>query len=342
MYGYIRSSELALHVRVKRPFFIVPLPIRRPRVYDSSIFIGATALLQASLAAGHGFVHHIVANGQTYTGWQPFSDPYASPVLDRVIRKVQSDGPVPANTADIACGVGGQTGTKIVADADAGSNVQFQWDYWPGDHLGPVSTYMASCNGDCTNFDTSGARWFKIDAAGYDNGQWASAKLIADGSSWTSQIPNQLAAGQYLMRHEIIALHSAGSPQYYPACAQVNVNGSGQGKPSDSDLVSLPGLYDGVTFPNIYTDFGTFTIPGPPPVTFDGHEAAPSPTTSVKAPATSTAVGSSNSTSSGIGNSGSNPPSQQATPSAQCLLASHRMVRRTLPLRARRHGVRSQ
>lgn len=50
------------------------------------------------------------------------------------------------------------------------------------DHLGPVSTYMTSCNGDCTKFSNpSGAKWFKIDAAGYDSSekQWASDKLIA-------------------------------------------------------------------------------------------------------------------------------------------------------------------
>ncbi|KAJ8454291.1 hypothetical protein ONZ45_g8731 [Pleurotus djamor] len=307
------------------------------------LYLAAFALHFSSVYA-HGFVHTIVANGQSYPGWSPFSDPYASPTPDRVIRKVQSDGPVPANQIDIACGTGGQAGTKLVADVDAGSDVQFQWGYWPGDHLGPVSTYMASCNSDCSQFDVSGARWFKIDAAGYDNGQWASAKLMADGMSWTSKIPAQLAPGQYLMRHEIIALHSAGSPQYYPACAQVNVRGSGQGTPSDSDLVSLPGLYNGVTFPNIYTDFGSFTVPGPPPVTFDGSAApAPGPARpSAPSTSTSTAPGVNNPTASSVGNSGSTPPSSEpATPSAQCLLASRRVVRRALPLRVGRHGLRS-
>lgn len=46
------------------------------------------------------------------------------------------------------------------------------------DHLGPVSTYMTSCGKDCATFDVKGARWFKIDAAGYDSGSWASTKLI--------------------------------------------------------------------------------------------------------------------------------------------------------------------
>jgi hypothetical protein len=47
------------------------------------------------------------------------------------------------------------------------------------EHLGPVSTYMASCNGNCVTFNATSAKWFKLDAGGYDNGQWAAAKLIA-------------------------------------------------------------------------------------------------------------------------------------------------------------------
>lgn len=91
------------------------------------------------------------------------------------------------------------------------------------DHLGPVSTYMASCNGGCKNFNTKDAKWFKIDAAGYDSGkkQWASQVLInskspsiqsyrvvnlsshyecgiADGNSWTSTIPASLTSGEYV------------------------------------------------------------------------------------------------------------------------------------------------
>ena len=89
------------------------------------------------------------------------------------------------------------------------------------DHQGPVSTYMASCNGDCSTFAANDALWFKIDADGYDSTtrQWAAAKLISsmsmdgfsisnqllssainplDNSSWTSKIPPGLAPGQYV------------------------------------------------------------------------------------------------------------------------------------------------
>ncbi|KAL0956357.1 hypothetical protein HGRIS_002507 [Hohenbuehelia grisea] len=286
--------------------------------------LALTAFLLFPTVYSHGFVHNVVANGETFPGWFPFDDPTKVPVPDKVVRKVKSDGPVPGNDPDIACGIGGQTGTKVIADADAGSQVAFQWAYWPGDHLGPVSTYMTSCNGDCTTFDVTGARWFKIDAAGYDNGQWASAKLIADGSSWTSTIPAGLAPGQYLLRHEIIALHSIGQPQYYPSCAQVRVGGAGTGVPSDASFVSFPGLYDNVTFPDIYTDFGSFTIPGPPLVSFSGSNGNPAAAVA----ASSTVV------SNPSGASSSRMPSASALatqkPSAQCLLASRRLRRRGL------------
>ena len=64
--------------------------------------------------------------------------------------------------------------------------------------MGPVSTYMASCNGECQNFDVSGAKWFKIDAAGYSNGKWAATQLIDNGFKWTSTVPSELKAGEYV------------------------------------------------------------------------------------------------------------------------------------------------
>lgn len=67
-------------------------------------------------------------------------------------------------------------------------------------------------------------------------------------------IPSCLKPGYYLVRHEIIALHSAYSypgAQFYPGCHQLQVTGSGTKTPS-SGLVSFPGAYKstdpGVTY----------------------------------------------------------------------------------------------
>ena len=64
--------------------------------------------------------------------------------------------------------------------------------------MGPVSTYMTSCDGPCTSFDASNAKWFKVDAAGYSNGKWAATQLIENGAKWTSTIPAELKAGEYV------------------------------------------------------------------------------------------------------------------------------------------------
>ncbi|KAI0318277.1 glycosyl hydrolase family 61-domain-containing protein [Amylostereum chailletii] len=237
-------------------------------------------VVQMGLVHAHGFVHSVaVDDGQSYPGYNPFVDRYADPVPARVVRTIPDDGPVKPSGPDIACNIGGETGTNMTADVDAGSEVTFQWSYWPSDHLGPVSTYMTSCNGDCSAFDASTAFWFKLDAAeGYDNGQFASAKLMADNFSWTSTVPSALAPGQYLMRHEIVALHSTGDPQYYPSCTQVNVHGSGSGVPSDSYLITMDDLYKNVTWPDIWDDFQGLTVPGPPVVQFvggDGNTGSP-------------------------------------------------------------------
>jgi len=69
-------------------------------------------------------------------------------------------------------------------------------------------------------------------------------------SKWTFQLPPSLPSGQYLLRFEHIALHSASNTngaQFYISCAQLNVQG-GNGNPGP--LVSLPGAYS-PTQPNI-------------------------------------------------------------------------------------------
>ncbi|KAJ3480341.1 hypothetical protein NLI96_g8421 [Meripilus lineatus] len=244
---------------------------------------------------GHGYVHELEIGGKSYTGFLPFSDPWASPVPERVIRKIPNDGPIlDIHDPNLACNVGGNKGTKVIAKAAAGSKVTFKWEQWPTEHYGPVSVYMTSCNGDCSKFNPSGAKWFKVDAQGYDskNKKWASTKLIEDNVSWTSTIPSALAPGQYLIRHEIIALHDVNAPQFYPSCAQVEITGNGNRAPAPENLVSIPGLYNNVKFPNIWDPFGTFAAPGPAPAFTGGDKATPSPVKEDPVPASSSKVSS--------------------------------------------------
>ena len=62
----------------------------------------------------------------------------------------------------------------------------------------------------------------------------------------TYTIPSCLKKGYYLVRHEIIALHSAWQypgAQFYPGCHQLEVSGGGSTVPSS--LVAFPGAYKG-------------------------------------------------------------------------------------------------
>jgi len=244
--------------------------------------IFATLLATVTYVAAHGYVQSVTADGQTESGWLPFTDPFMQPVPTRAIRRIPNDGPVTdISNTDIACNQGGNVGTNKTFDVNAGSDMIFQWTNWPNDHKGPLTTFMASCNGDCSSFTASDGKWFKIDQGGYSNGQWASDKLIANDNRWTSTIPAGLASGQYLVRYEIVALHSVGKPQYYPGCVQVSVKNGGADQPSASDLTSLPGMYNGFNWPNIYVDnLDGFVVAGPNVVSFAGNSSsdpAPSP-----------------------------------------------------------------
>lgn len=81
-------------------------------------------------------------------------------------------------------------------------------------------------------------------------------------------IPKSLPSGAYLIRFEHIGLHVAetqGGAQFYISCAQLQVTGSGSGKPGP--LVAFPGAYkatDPGLLINIYYPVPTnYTLPGP-------------------------------------------------------------------------------
>ena len=82
-----------------------------------------------------------------------------------------------------------------------------------------------------------------------------SCQYTVNGNVFSTNLPNNLAPGEYLVRHEIIALHLAtteGKAEFYPSCQQIKVGGSETGVPSDDELLSFPGAYSD-TDPGIYT-----------------------------------------------------------------------------------------
>lgn len=145
----------------------------------------------------------------------------------------------------------GGTDADTSAPAVPGDEVSATWSQWTHAQ-GPVIVWMYKCEGDFSACDGSGSGWFKIDESGFSGdgvevfldteepSGWGIAELVGGDKSWTSTIPD-LAPGNYLIRHELIALHQANSPQFYAECAQIELGGSGTGVPDSSYLAAIPG-----------------------------------------------------------------------------------------------------
>ncbi|EKM83378.1 hypothetical protein AGABI1DRAFT_123712 [Agaricus bisporus var. burnettii JB137-S8] len=240
----------------------------------------AIALLGViSRVDAHGYVQEITLGSTKYTGYLPYSDPYYNPPPQRIVRKIPGNGPVEdVSLIDLQCNGWSAGGSNYVGSAPApilgrvaaGSQVKLNWTLWPDSHKGPMITYMARAPSDITKWNPgTSAVFFKVAESGKDSsGRWAAAdKLNADNGIYTFTIPRNLRPGQYIIRHEILALHAAYTypgVQLYPSCIQVEVTGSGNAFPTS--FVSFPGAYTpntpGLVF-DVYTNNGAYPIPGP-------------------------------------------------------------------------------
>ncbi|KAK7961613.1 glycoside hydrolase family 61 protein [Apiospora aurea] len=198
-------------------------------------------LALASAVHGHYKFPRLIAHGATTQDWQ----------YVRKTTNYQSNGPVTdVSSTQLRCYqlAPGNEGAQTMSVA-AGSKVGFVADSGIS-HPGTLQFYMAKVPSGQTaaSFDGSGA--------------------VCQGlRDVTVQIPQCLAPGDYLIRVEHIALHSAssaGGAQFYIACGQLTVTGSGTKTFSG---VSIPGAYkatDPGIMINIYYPVPTsYTAPGP-------------------------------------------------------------------------------
>ena len=147
-------------------------------------------------------------------------------------------------STDLRCNVGA-TGTNTATyTVAAGTTVTFSLDTAVY-HDGPVSFYMSKAPSTAASYDGSGA-WFKIKDIGpvFTNGvaDWTQTQQ----KTFTVTIPSCIAAGEYLLRPQQLAIHNpypAGIPQFYTECAQVKVTGGGSKAPTPT--VSIPGFIKG-------------------------------------------------------------------------------------------------
>lgn len=233
-----------------------------------------------SLVSAHAHVTNININGRTFGGF-PSDNPNAAPPqgIAWAVNVPDNSFTRDYSSPDIICHKQA-TAAKGSAEVAAGDSVEFQWTVWPA-HQGPVVDYMAACPGKCEDADKNQLQWFKIAEQGLvspagcnergNSGCFALDKLRQAGNKWSVTIPQELKAGNYVMRHEVINLDFPGQSQNYPACINLVVSGGGSSLPQGVVGTSLyTGQEPGLTF-DIYNIKGPdYPIPGPPLATFGG------------------------------------------------------------------------
>jgi cellulase len=209
------------------------------------------------------------------------------------IRAPNNNNPVQdVNSNNMICGQPGSKSNTVIKVA-GGDRIGAYWGHiiggqqFPNDadhpiaksHKGPVMAYLAKVDNAATA-SLNGLRWFKIWQDTFDTGSktWGVDNLIKNQGWVYFNIPTCLAGGDYLLRVETLALHSANKPnqaQFYQSCAQISLTSSGTKVVTDT--VSIPGAYTqqhpGIST-NIYGLAGQpdnagrpYQAPGPAPIT---------------------------------------------------------------------------
>ncbi|CAE6447463.1 unnamed protein product [Rhizoctonia solani] len=247
------------------------------------------------------------------------------------IRRISTINPYKNPTGSgITCGEKAQL-ASVVAPITAGSDLTLSWvahpnQKWPHEmgplitymakkwphEMGPLITYMAKVPSGQTadKFDASKGDFFKVHQEGQEGKKWYLERLMKLGTTMSVPIPKELEDGDYIMRHEIIALHLAdkkGGAEFYSSCFQLKVTGgTGTAKTAASETVRFPGAYSasdpGIYTPKVFDSGFKYQFPGPAIATFantgnstepdtTASESSSSPTATASEPAEPTSTG---------------------------------------------------
>lgn len=135
------------------------------------------------------------------------------------------------SSADMACNAGSSPASGLCEIA-AGDTFAVEMHQQPGDrecsneaiggaHYGPVMVYLSSV--DDATAATGTDPFFKIAESGYDAATetWGTDVLNENCGQFEATLPADLPEGDYLLRAEAIALHTAaqvGGAQFYMSC----------------------------------------------------------------------------------------------------------------------------
>ncbi|KAI1311824.1 endoglucanase-4 [Xylaria venustula] len=234
----------------------------------SSSLIVALSTFIPQLVSAHGFVSGVEVNGVWTAGSDPVWYYYpagtapATAGWDSLNQDLGFVDPPSYGTSNISCHKSATVGKNFVS-VNAGDTITFYWNTWPDSHKGPIINYIAP-------YATSAGslQWNKISQSSIVSGTtWVTDTLIANNFTSSTTIPKNLKAGDYVIRHEIIALHGGenlNGAQNYPQCLNLRVSGSGSVAPSGGTLGSS--LYEntdpGILF-NLYVSYTSYPYPGP-------------------------------------------------------------------------------
>ncbi|KAI1848582.1 hypothetical protein JX265_011564 [Neoarthrinium moseri] len=235
-----------------------------------STFFAILAAVSVQEVASHATFQDLWINGVDYGGQcarLPLSN---SPVTD-------------VSSTAIRC----NAGTSPVAskcNVKAGDTVTIEIHQQPGDrscnteaiggaHYGPVQAYLSKVSNSATADGSDG--FFKIYADTWaknpsgssgDDDYWGTKDINTCCGRLNVKIPTDVAPGDYLLRAEALALHTAsssGQAQFYMTCYQLTISGSGTANPA---TVKFPGAYqasDPGILVDIHAKMSTYIAPGP-------------------------------------------------------------------------------
>ena len=235
----------------------------------TTLFAGLAAVAVQNVAA-HATFQQLWVDGVDMGSQCARVPPSNSPVEDVTSQNMRCN----AGTSPVSkkCGV------------KAGSTVTIEMHQQPNDrscgseaiggsHYGPVMAYLAKVSDSSSGTPSGG--FFKIfqdsyaKKAGSANGDadyWGTKDLNACCGRMSFKIPSDIAAGDYILRAEAVALHTAASlkgAQFYMTCYQLQITGGGSASPAG---VSIPGAYsaqDPGILVNIHGAMNGYTAPGP-------------------------------------------------------------------------------
>lgn len=188
-------------------------------------------------------------------------------------------------TRDMICHKGAQS-DKYTLKVKAGSTITGTFTPWPEGHHGPIIDSLSKCDGDCREADLTNQKFDVITRSGLlyprpgvpegtylndvDTGYYALDDFRDKGSIVRFTVPKCLKPGNYIWRHEMIALHVAmveavgQGAQHYPYCINIEVSGDGtQELVGGSSPMNWYNKSDpGITL-NIYHNPLKYIIPGP-------------------------------------------------------------------------------